>query len=115
MQVYHAFSFSIWPPVAANVLYCLVHAIDGLGGGYRRNTPTCVSNMLEHALSVRTSPARSIRTLSVVANKRSTGEKVKMDGRKIDVVLTHSVPGAVPAGEVTGGEDAAGGVKIFTA
>ena len=25
--------FSIWPPVAVNILYFLVHAIDGLGGG----------------------------------------------------------------------------------
>ena len=31
--------FSIWPPVAVNILYFLMHAIDGLGGGgYRRNT-----------------------------------------------------------------------------
>ena len=38
MRVYHTFSFSIWPPVAVNILYFLVHAIDDLGGGYRRNT-----------------------------------------------------------------------------
>ena len=25
--------FSIWPPVAVNILYFLVHAIDDLGGG----------------------------------------------------------------------------------
>ena len=30
--------FLIWPPVAVNILYFLVHAIHGLGGGYRRNT-----------------------------------------------------------------------------
>ena len=38
MQVYHAFCFSIWPPVVVNIRYFLFHAIDGLGGGYRRNT-----------------------------------------------------------------------------
>ena len=32
MQVYHAFCFSIWPPVAVNVLYFMFHAIDALGG-----------------------------------------------------------------------------------
>ena len=32
------FFFSIWPPVAVNFLYFLAHVIDGLGGGYRRNT-----------------------------------------------------------------------------
>ena len=36
------FVFSIWRPVALNTLYCLVHAIDGLGGGYRRNTHVCI-------------------------------------------------------------------------
>ena len=30
--------FSIWPPVAVNIHYFLVHAIDGLGRGHRRNT-----------------------------------------------------------------------------
>ena len=31
--------FSKWPPVTVNILYFLVHAIDGFGGGgYRRNT-----------------------------------------------------------------------------
>ena len=39
MQVYHAFVFSTWPPVEVNIVYFLVHIIDGLGGGYRRNTP----------------------------------------------------------------------------
>ena len=38
MQVYRAYFFSIWPPVAVNIHYFLFHAIDGLGGGYRRNT-----------------------------------------------------------------------------
>ena len=38
MQVYNAFVLSIWPLEAVNILYFLVHAIDGLGGGYRRNT-----------------------------------------------------------------------------
>ena len=33
------FFFSIWPPVAVNIHHFLVYAIDGLGGGYRRNTP----------------------------------------------------------------------------
>ena len=37
MQVYHAFIFSIWPPVAVNIVYFLVHVIDGLGGGGCRN------------------------------------------------------------------------------
>ena len=31
--------FSIWPPVAVSIQYFLSYAIDGLGGGYRRNTP----------------------------------------------------------------------------
>ena len=32
--------FPIWPSVAVNIHYFLVHAIiDGLGGFYRRNTP----------------------------------------------------------------------------
>ena len=30
--------FSIWPRVAVNIIYFLFHAIDALGGGYRRNT-----------------------------------------------------------------------------
>ena len=38
MQVYQAFHFSIWPSVAVNILYFLVHVIDGFGGGYRRNS-----------------------------------------------------------------------------
>ena len=37
--------FSIWPPAAVNILYFLVHPIDGLGGGYRRNT-FLVSNLI---------------------------------------------------------------------
>ena len=34
--------FSIWPPAALNILYFLVHAIDGLGEGYRRNTQNTI-------------------------------------------------------------------------
>ena len=30
--------FPIWPPVAVNIICFQVHAIDGLGRGYRRNT-----------------------------------------------------------------------------
>ena len=37
--------FSILPPVAANILYFLVHAIDGLGGGYRRNTSILIHSL----------------------------------------------------------------------
>ena len=32
------FSFSVWPPATVNILNFLLHAMDGLGGGYRRNT-----------------------------------------------------------------------------
>ena len=32
------FFFSVWPPVTVNIINFLLHAIDGLGGGYRRNT-----------------------------------------------------------------------------
>ena len=38
MLVDHAFDFSTWPPVKVNTRFFLVHAIDGLGGGYCRNT-----------------------------------------------------------------------------
>ena len=37
--------FSIWQPVAVNILYFLVHAIDGFEGGYRRNTHYTVNFM----------------------------------------------------------------------
>ena len=54
MQVYDAFLFSIWQPVAFDFRYFLVYAIDGLGGGgSRRNTPAlCVlKNVLTRARS----------------------------------------------------------------
>ena len=38
LYIYIYIYILIRPPVSANILYFLVHAIDNLGGSYRRNT-----------------------------------------------------------------------------
>ena len=36
-SITHLF-FSVWPPVAVNIVYFLIHVIERWGGGYRKNT-----------------------------------------------------------------------------
>ena len=74
---YKSILFSIWPPVAVNIHYFLVHAIDGLGGGgggSRRNTHP---RMLDAHQAVPTSALRPTESsaLSQDPNGRGRGNR----------------------------------------